>query len=100
MRGKYSGLEVTEKSRQPRRSAPYVTTAPTRSARLLFFISRGGSCLFEAREMIYTSTECDKALKSFADKWASMVLDHIKMCDTADIRLLQKELKETKKPHR
>lgn len=65
-----------------------------------FFISRGGSCLFEAREMIYTSTECDKALKSFADKWASMVLDHIKMCDTADIRLLQKELKETKKPHR
>ncbi|MBM6802042.1 hypothetical protein H6B07_05025 [Mediterraneibacter glycyrrhizinilyticus] len=56
--------------------------------------------MFEAREMIYTSTECDKALKSFADKWASMVLDHIKMCDTADIRLLQKELKETKKPHR
>lgn len=55
--------------------------------------------MFEAKEMIYTSTECDKALKSFADKWASMVLDHIKLCDAADIRLLQKELKETKKPH-
>ena len=40
MRGKYSGLEVTEKSRQPRRSAPYVTTAPTRSARLLFLFSK------------------------------------------------------------
>ena len=30
---------------------------------------------------------------------ATMVLDHIKLCDAADIRLLQKELKETKKPH-
>lgn len=41
MRGKYSGLEVTEKSRQPRRSAPYVTTeTPTRSARLLFLFSK------------------------------------------------------------
>ena len=40
MRGKYSGLEVTEKSRQPRRSTPYVTTAPTRSARLLFLFSK------------------------------------------------------------
>lgn len=55
--------------------------------------------MFEAREMIYTSTECDKALKSFADKWASMVLDHIKKFDAAVIRLLQKELKETKRPH-
>ena len=43
LRVKYSGLEVTEKSKQPRRSTPYVTTGLTRSVRLLVgILERGG----------------------------------------------------------
>lgn len=55
--------------------------------------------MIEAKEMIYTSADCDKALKSFADKWAAMVLDHIKKYDVSDIRILQQELHKKQNPH-
>lgn len=61
--------------------------------------NQGRYVLIEAKEMIYTSADCDKALKSFADKWAAMVLDQIKKYNVSDIQILQQELQKKQNPH-
>lgn len=53
----------------------------------------------EATEVIHSSNQSDKTLKSFAEKWAAMVIDHIKKCDATEIRVLYAELKERQNPY-
>lgn len=72
MRGKYSGLEVTEKSRQPRRSAPYVTTAPTRSARLLFCSRRRRTIMTSNSPVCYANIPSGTSGRTHTERYSAV----------------------------
>ena len=72
MRGKYSGLEVTEKSRQPRRSAPYVTTALTRSARLLFCSRRRRTIMASNSPVCYANIPSGTSGRTHTERYSAV----------------------------
>ena len=49
---------------------------------------------FEARAVIHYGPNPDEAFQDFAEKWASIMFDRVKDLSAADLRILDKDLRE------